>query len=344
MEQHDSAEFITYLFGWMDDEIKDTRVKRKDPREGGGEEGKVVSPLTAGDGGLLLSRTIGLVHPSTQSIRDIIGTTNQKPTNGKQKAIPKNSIFQLNPFCGLLESTVRCNICGFTSTTYNEFLELTIPIHWYGRTSRSLSLSDCFEKFTESETVTWKCEECSHAHEDAQWQTTAKKQLTIARHPKLLLVHLQRLVQGGKVEVEVKFGPGFETLRFSSFEKGIFSPAYRAVSVTEDLLNVVPDLRPLDPLASPRTAPPGCALPREPLEMPTGSSIEYDLVAIICHYGSAYGGHYVVFKRVLQAKQEGRSLSSEWVFMSDDKWKMVSEEAVFQQQKYATLLFYQKMD
>jgi len=233
------------------------------------------------------------------------------------------------------------------------------------------------EKFTETESVTWKCEDCAHAHADNLWQTPATKQLTIARHPKLLCLHLHRLIQHGhgnlmKVDSDVHFPTSMDTLPYSSYFKGMFASSHETYTATTDILASLPELRP--PGTSQHTLNSSfLSSSRKNSKNPQDSQkpIYYSLVAVICHLGSAYGGHYIVYKRLLTEQNENEDLESgnddlndkqvlhevedadlnekngkklilgqQWVCISDGSWELVSEMHVLQQNAY--LLFYER--
>jgi len=71
-------------------------------------------------------------------------------------------------------------------------------------------------------------------------------------------------------------------------------------------------------------------------------SINYSLVAVICHLGDASGGHYIVFKRLLERDKNGQFiLGKDWVRISDAQWDRVSEDQVLHQKAF--LLFYERI-
>jgi ubiquitin C-terminal hydrolase len=292
-QQRDAAEFMSYLTGWVDREM-------------------IVS----------LDQPISLFHTngvdfSTSENRRLFSRDTLPPVIEKNG---KRSLFPVNPFSGLMESIVCCISCGHTSTTYSQFLTLPVPVTWNNVGSKpTLTLTQCLEKFTEKEEILWKCEECVKYYKDNERQTAGRKQLTIARYPKVLCIHLNRLVQVGgnfrKIETPVHFTTTINMYPYSSHYKGTFS-----------LLDIEQLLGDNSPPKIDSTF--------------KDKSINYSLVAVICHLGDAYGGHYIVFKRLLERENGQFRLSKDWVRISDAQWDRVSEAQVLNQKAF--LLFYER--
>ncbi|KAI9008086.1 hypothetical protein BC832DRAFT_553040 [Gaertneriomyces semiglobifer] len=95
-------------------------------------------------------------------------------------------------FQGILKSKLRCLTCGKTSTTFNPFMYLTLPIpekNQAGVKGGGLYLQECLDKFVEQEILdgddAWRCPRCKVPRRST-------KTLTIARLPTILLIHLKR--------------------------------------------------------------------------------------------------------------------------------------------------------
>ena len=112
-------------------------------------------------------------------------------------------------FQGSLKSVLKCLSCGKTSTTFNTFMYLTLPLPAMNRSGKKggpLYLEECLSKFVEEEILegddAWQCPRCKVPRK-------ASKQLTIARLPMVLLIHLKRFSFSGpfrdKVETYVEF-------------------------------------------------------------------------------------------------------------------------------------------
>lgn len=84
--------------------------------------------------------------------------------------------------------------------------------------------------------------------------------------------------------------------------------------------------------------------------------VNYRLVAVIAHTGGAFGGHYTIFRRLLEhvpvfnyeqliedwaaSASTASSAPSQWVHISDDSYRPVAESTVLQSEAY--MLFYER--
>ncbi|KAI9139318.1 hypothetical protein BKA69DRAFT_1109968 [Paraphysoderma sedebokerense] len=97
----------------------------------------------------------------------------------------KNSSFVVQLFMGQLRSRLSCLTCGKTSTSYNPFMYLSIPVIKGNR----VDLGDCLDEFLREEILegsdAWHCSNC---------RTTRRstKSLTLSKLPDILLIHLKR--------------------------------------------------------------------------------------------------------------------------------------------------------
>uniref|UniRef100_A0A8D0GU72 ubiquitinyl hydrolase 1 n=1 Tax=Sphenodon punctatus TaxID=8508 RepID=A0A8D0GU72_SPHPU len=92
-------------------------------------------------------------------------------------------------FVGQLKSCLRCQACGYRSTTFEVFCDLSLPIPKKGFTGGKVSLLDCFSLFTKEEELDSEnapvCDKCRQ-------RTRSTKKLTIQRFPRILVLHLNR--------------------------------------------------------------------------------------------------------------------------------------------------------
>ena len=91
-------------------------------------------------------------------------------------------------FAGQYGSQLRCCVCQYTSTTYQPFTLLSVPVPLSSRVSRC-SIIDCFQEFTKCERLDkdeeWFCPQCKR-------KQPSTKQLKITRLPKNLIIHFKR--------------------------------------------------------------------------------------------------------------------------------------------------------
>ncbi|KAI8444606.1 ubiquitin-specific protease [Phakopsora pachyrhizi] len=91
-------------------------------------------------------------------------------------------------FQGQYRSRLQCMTCGTTSTTYNTFMYLSLPIP-NKRAPTKVTLNQCLDAFLKEEVLdkddAWNCPKCKKRRK-------ATKRLSIARLPPILLIHLKR--------------------------------------------------------------------------------------------------------------------------------------------------------
>ncbi|XP_067118526.1 ubiquitin carboxyl-terminal hydrolase 8-like [Centruroides vittatus] len=119
-------------------------------------------------------------------------------------------------FEGLLQSELMCLNCSKTSNSYEVFSLLSLPIP----SSTKCYLKDCLEVFLKEEIMkgdaAWDCPKCAHKRE-------AKKQMTICKVPKVLVIHLKRFSFDGiwreKLQTYVDFPVDLEIPSFTKNQK-----------------------------------------------------------------------------------------------------------------------------
>ncbi|AAS53378.2 AFR007Wp [Eremothecium gossypii ATCC 10895] len=88
-------------------------------------------------------------------------------------------------FQGQYASQLQCKVCQRTSTTYQPFSVLSVPVP----STRTCTLTDCFTEFTKIETLEqeeqWSCPSCKK-------RQPSTKKITITRLPRNLIIHLKR--------------------------------------------------------------------------------------------------------------------------------------------------------
>uniref|UniRef100_A0A8V5GMA4 Ubiquitin carboxyl-terminal hydrolase 21 n=1 Tax=Melopsittacus undulatus TaxID=13146 RepID=A0A8V5GMA4_MELUD len=92
-------------------------------------------------------------------------------------------------FVGQLKSCLKCQACGYRSTTFEVFCDLSLPIPKKSFAGGRVSLHDCFSLFTKEEELDSEnapvCDKCRQ-------RTRSTKKLTIQRFPRILVLHLNR--------------------------------------------------------------------------------------------------------------------------------------------------------
>ncbi|QID78596.1 ubiquitin-specific protease doa4 [Saccharomyces pastorianus] len=163
-------------------------------------------------------------------------------------------------FQGQYASLLKCKVCSHTSTIYQPFTVLSIPIP--KKNSRNnITIEDCFREFTKCENLEvdeqWLCPHCEK-------RQPSTKQLTITRLPRNLIVHLKRfdnLLNKNNDFVIYPFLLDLTPFWANDFD-GVFPPG-----VNDDELPIRGQIPPF----------------------------KYELYGVACHFGTLYGGHYTAY-------------------------------------------------
>ncbi|CAG8613555.1 6568_t:CDS:2, partial [Acaulospora colombiana] len=121
-----------------------------------------------------------------------------------EKHLTRNSSVVVSLFQGQLRSRLMCLTCKRTSTSYNAFMCLSLPIP--AKRGKRVDLEMCLKHFVKEEILdgdnSWHCPNCNS-------RRRASKQLSISRLPDVLLIHLKRFSFNGpfrdKLEMMVDF-------------------------------------------------------------------------------------------------------------------------------------------
>lgn len=177
-----------------------------------------------------------------------------------RRYIHLNSSVTVNWLQGQLSSRLTCLTCRVTSTTYNPFMYLSLPIPVV-QTSQ-FTLRDCLREFTKEEVLSgddaWNCPRCKQRRK-------ATKRLTITRLPHILIIHLKRFTNQGRWRDKLNTPISFPLADLDLTE---YVPP-----------PLPPEQMPRDIEPTPETTPP----------------FHYDLYGIANHYGTLHGGHYTAF-------------------------------------------------
>ena len=243
-EQHDSQEFLAFLLDALHEDLNQGIMIR-------GGQGYTVKSVPP---------NMRLEEPTDEeSLREEQLPESETSYKAWTKYLFRNDSPLVYWFQGQMMNQLRCQTCGQTSTTYNTFMYLSVPLPGDGR--RPVRLEDCINEFCKEETLTdtdsWKCPRCKVPRR-------ATKKLTISRLPIILLIHLKRFsVEGhfrNKLDTFVQFPiNNLDMMPFLS--KGLQS--------------------------------------RIAQRRPDGSNPmnHYDLYAVSNHYGNLNNGHYTATVR-----------------------------------------------
>ncbi|XP_053694384.1 ubiquitin carboxyl-terminal hydrolase 3-like [Sabethes cyaneus] len=273
--QHDAHEFLRYMLDRLHTELQ-----------------QVTIPVDISSS---LAAKTGETKPNPYNI----------PALSHLQAKGRNSIVT-NVFGGILQSEVRCLICGMESKKHDPFLDLSldIPEKFYNKDPPEESgkdkdgnvpmcnISDCLSSFTEveelAETELYYCNSC-------KCKQKSTKRFWIRRLPNVLCLHIKRFRWNNfyRTKIDLRISFPIKSLDMSQF-----------------VLNNGPETR-----------------------RSNSSCNVYDLAAVIVHHGNGSScGHYTSY-----AINNGV-----WMHFNDHTVKEVSSAAVAECKPY--ILFYIKRD
>jgi ubiquitin carboxyl-terminal hydrolase 8 len=163
-------------------------------------------------------------------------------------------------FAGQYASRLECGNCHKTSTTYIPFNMLSVPIP---KNIKDLSVYNCIDEFTSPELLTgnnaWKCPRC-------KIDKSTRKQLTITRLPRVLIIHLERF--------SMIAGPEYKFVKNSNKVD---------IPIKLNMKKYWPEIRDEQERE---------ALRKFPIRGQEGGW-EYQLYGVVRHYGTLNSGHYI---------------------------------------------------
>ncbi|KAM6340026.1 ubiquitin carboxyl-terminal hydrolase 30 isoform 2-T2 [Alca torda] len=277
-----------------------------------------------------------------------------------------------HPFHGRLTSNMVCKHCEHQSPVrYDTFdsLSLSIPAAVWGR---PMTLDHCLHHFISSESVKdVVCDNCTkiqakgilNGQSIENQRTTFVKQLKLGKLPQCLCIHLQRLSwsnQGTplKRHEHVQFNE-FLIMDIYKYRIPVHKSSQNELNQknteettpgTKDGIAVKPSdaeqLSGTKPLfmngacsssflmssgTFPLAAFPECSSP----------VYLYRLMAVVVHHGDMHSGHFVTYRRSPPSPKNPLSVSSQWLWISDDTVRKASLQEVLSSSAY--LLFYERV-
>lgn len=207
-------------------------------------------------------------------------------------------------FQGQYLSQLKCLHCQRTSTTYNAFSSLSLPIVGNRLLGGHATLKGCFDEFVKPEVLdgenAWFCPHCNQKRK-------ASKTLRISRLPPVLIIHLKRFKRSknsdmNKLETPVDYP--LRNLDLTKYWPQLKQHEFNAKE--SELLQHLPNRGQNPPFI-------------------------YDLRAVTMHQGSLKGGHYTAV-----AEKPGMG----WFLYDDSIVVPVKEQAAISKNAY--VLVYQR--
>ncbi|KAJ3716264.1 hypothetical protein DFJ43DRAFT_1134617 [Lentinula guzmanii] len=209
-------------------------------------------------------------------------------------------------FQGMFRNQLRCMRCEKTSTTYNPFSILSLPVP--ARTGK-IPLQNCLKAFFNVEVMegddAWDCPRC-------KTKRRATKTLSLARLPPVLVIHLKRFEANGRFSDKIDTFVDFPVKGLDLTE---LMPPPLPVGADQSLLN---------------GGMVNGVLSRDDPRIQVGP-YKYELYGVTNHYGNLSSGHYTAFV----ASRGG------WLYCDDSSVKTVDAKQVVNQKAY--VLFYKRV-
>ncbi|XP_065848865.1 ubiquitin C-terminal hydrolase 22 [Euphorbia lathyris] len=218
-------------------------------------------------------------------------------------------------FSGMLRSDVTCMTCGFTSTTYDPFLDISLDMDMRNLSSEDVanksarpnvntsrcSLSACLDLFTRPEKLgsdqKLYCQNCREKQDSV-------KQMSVKRLPLVLSLHIKRFEHSTirkmsrKLDCHLQFPFSLDMSSYlsSSIIRNRFGNRIFAFESDE-----------------------------------ADASAEFEIFAVITHSGMLESGHYVTYIR----------LRNQW-YKCDDAWITEVDEAIVRASQCYMIFYVQK--
>lgn len=298
-DQQDCIEFLEFLLDRLHEDLNQMVIS--DP-----EEKRAISELT----------------PEQEKTREIL-PVRLASTIEWERYLKLNFSIIVDFFQGQYSSQLRCLICGATSTTYNAFLILSLPIpNRLGSSPPALLLDDCLNAFVTTELLDddnkWFCPQCKK-------RTKLTKKLTITRLPQVLIVHFKRFKisptgQFSKLDTFIKY-PVNQVLDLTSYWPPVGTSVNESMASSEIML-IEREQQVLSTLPTRNQVPP----------------FRYKLFGVANHFGNLTTGHYTSYVR----KKSDAKKTREWCYFDDSKVTYNCKESQVMN-KNAYCLFYQRI-
>ena len=119
-------------------------------------------------------------------------------------------------FEGQLCSKIECMKCGFQSLTFDNFMDLSLPLNtqFFG----SLEVEDCLKNFTEPE----RMEKCGYKCQKCKAVDKMEKDITVFRFPKILVIHLKRFTRREKLSMNITIPKKLDMTPFGPYSGKYF--------------------------------------------------------------------------------------------------------------------------
>lgn len=270
-DQQDCIEFLNFLLDALHEDLNQVTIA--DP-----QERKMITELT----------------PEQEKNREIL-PVRLASTIEWERYLKLNFSIIVDYFQGQYLSQLKCLECGFTSTTYNAFSILSLPIPEKLNKLMKVSLDECLQEFVTTELLDdnnkWYCPNCKKF-------TKLTKKIAITRLPQVLIINFKRFkmtASGGfhKLETFVTY-PVNEELDMTPYwpDVGSTISANNSMSIEreKEILSTFPVRSQVPPF-------------------------KYKLFGVANHYGNLTTGHYTAYVHKSSDSKKARN----WCYFDDSR-------------------------
>lgn len=296
-DQQDCIEFLNFILDGLHEDLNQMIIDNP-------QEKKAITELT----------------PEQEKTREIL-PVRLALTIEWERYLKLNFSIIVDYFQGQYLSQLRCLECNSTSTTYNAFSILSLPIpQKLGNPNVPVLLDECLKEFTATELLDdnnkWHCSSCKKF-------TKLTKKITITRLPEVLIIHFKRfkMIPSGyinKMDTFVTY-PVNDVLDLTSYwpEVGTTINSTLGQSMTKEKEQLI-----LSTLPTRNQQPP----------------FRYKLYGVANHFGNLSTGHYTSYVHKANDSKKTRN----WCYFDDAKVTYnVKESQVLNKNAYC--LFYQRV-
>lgn len=295
-DQQDCIEFLNFILDGLHEDLNQMLID--DPLE---------------------KKAITELSPEQEKTREIL-PVRLASTIEWERYLKLNFSIIVDYFQGQYLSHLRCLECNATSTTYNAFSILSLPIPEKLGSNSSVTLDDCLKEFTTTELLDdnnkWYCPNCKKF-------VKLTKKITITRLPEVLIIHFKRF----KIST---------TGYINKMDTYVTYPV-------NDILDLTPYWPKVGTVINPKS---NDFISKEKEQqiistLPTRnqqSPFRYKLYGVANHYGNLSTGHYTAYVHKANDNKKTRG----WCYFDDAKITYnCNENQVMNKNAYC--LFYQRV-